>query len=106
MKKQQKKDTELRLHWYLLKCDVQKNLCHNGCDCKDEEGRQAVNGPSCKCKAEFTRLVFTFQRRLAAQGAELALGVLQVGAASKPGSRSNSELGRALSFLMTLPCLF
>lgn len=47
-----------------FKRHVQKDLCHNGCDCEDEEGGQAIHGPSCKCKAEFTRLV----------GVELALG--------------------------------
>lgn len=92
MKKQQKKDTEPRLHRYSLKCDVQKNLRHNGCDCEDEEGRQAINSPSCKCKAEFTTCLH-FPKETGSSGAELALGVLQVGAASKPGSRSNSELG-------------
>lgn len=29
-----------------FKRHVQKDLCHNGCDCEDEEGGQAVHGPS------------------------------------------------------------
>lgn len=37
---------------------MQKNLCNNCCDCEDKEGRQAIHSPSCKCKAEFTRLAF------------------------------------------------
>lgn len=35
---------------YSLKCDMQKDLGNDGCDCEDEEGCQAIHGPSCKCK--------------------------------------------------------
>lgn len=29
-----------------FECDVQKYLCYNGCDCKDEESCQAIHCPS------------------------------------------------------------
>lgn len=37
---------------YSLECDVQKYLCYNGCDCKDEESCQAIHCPSCKYKRQ------------------------------------------------------
>lgn len=74
---------------YSLKCDMQKDLGNNGCDCEDEEGCQAIHGPSCKCKESSSDLfVFIFQRRLAVLG---ALSTLQMGAVSKLGSGSNQS---------------
>lgn len=37
---------------YSLECDVQKYLCYNGRDCKDEKGCQAIYCPSCKYKRQ------------------------------------------------------